>query len=119
MARVEHVSPHQHPAFYNAQRFALNVTRADMVRAGWSPSVRLFEAAACGVPVVSDVWEGREAFFEPGEEILLARTPEDVLRVLRETPDRERQRLGEAARRRVLSAHTAGHRARTLESYLA
>ena len=43
------VAPAQHRAFYNSQRFTLNLTRADMVQAGYSPSVRLFEAAACGV----------------------------------------------------------------------
>ena len=71
--RIENVPPRDHPSFYAAQRFTLNVTRADMVRAGWSPSVRLFEAAACGVPVMSDWWEGLDAFFEPGREILIAR----------------------------------------------
>src|SRR3712207_8248286 len=45
-----HLPPAEHRWFYNAQRFTLNVTRADMIRAGHSPSVRLFEAAACAVP---------------------------------------------------------------------
>ncbi len=47
--------------FYNQQRFTLNVTRADMIAAGWSPSVRLFEAAACGTPIISDAWAGLES----------------------------------------------------------
>src|SRR5581483_548045 len=66
--RIEHVAPAEHPEFYASSRFTLNVTRADMVRAGYSPSVRLFEAAACGVPIISDYWQGLETFFQPGEE---------------------------------------------------
>ena len=119
VARMEHLAPPQHVPFYNAQRFALNATRADMVKAGWSPSVRLFEAAACATPVVSDPWEGLEAFFEPGKEILVARTSEETLCILREMPDDERRRLGAAARERVLREHTAAHRAATLEDYVA
>src|SRR4051812_30192170 len=70
--RITHLSPREHASFYNAQRFTLNVTRADMVRWGYSPSVRLFEAAACGVPIISDRWLGLDALFEPGKEILIA-----------------------------------------------
>ena len=66
--------PDRHARFYNAQRFTLNITRADMVAAGWSPSVRLFEAAACGVPVISDAWPGLNEFFRPGSRILVAET---------------------------------------------
>jgi spore maturation protein CgeB len=118
VARMEHLAPPQHPQFYNAQRFTLNVTRADMVRAGWSPSVRLFEAAACATPLVSDAWEGLDAFFEPGREILLADGPDAALRLVRELPEGERRRIGEAARARVMREHTAAHRAVTLEDYL-
>lgn len=115
--RIAHLAPPEHRAFYNAQRFTLNVTRADMVRAGYSPSVRLFEAAACGTPVVSDRWDGLETFFVPGEEILLADGPEDVLRALSETSEEERRRIGARARARVLASHTAAHRAVELERY--
>jgi spore maturation protein CgeB len=116
--RMTHVAPPEHPAFYGAQRFTLNLTRADMIASGWSPSVRLFEAAACGVPIISDSWPGLERFFVPGQEILVARSPEDVLRALREVPDSQRRELAARARRRVLSEHTAAHRAETLERYV-
>jgi spore maturation protein CgeB len=119
VARLEHVSPAEHAAFYAAQRFALNVTRADMVRAGWSPSVRLFEAAACATPVISDPWEGLDTFFTDGEEILIARSAEEALALVRDTPESVRARIGAAARRRVLAEHTALHRAAALEGYLA
>jgi spore maturation protein CgeB len=115
--RIEHLPPAEHRAFYNRQRFTLNITRADMIRAGYSPSVRLFEAAACGVPIISDVWNGIETLFEPGEEIILARSTDDVLGALRDLSDDRRRAIGEAARRRVLREHTAAHRAEELERY--
>ena len=118
VTRIEHLEPARHRAFYTSQRFALNLTRADMVAAGWSPSVRLFEAAACGVPVISDAWPGIETFFTPGREIVLAHEPAQVLQWLRDTPEPARRALGTAARQRVLAEHTASHRARTLERYI-
>jgi spore maturation protein CgeB len=113
--RIENVSPGDHPDFYCSQRFTLNVTRADMVRAGWSPSVRLFEAAACGVPIVSDWWEGLDAFFEPGKEVLIARETDDVERILTQVGEEARRATAEAARVRVLREHTAARRAAELE----
>jgi spore maturation protein CgeB len=117
--RITHLSPREHAAFYNAQRFTLNVTRADMVRWGYSPSVRLFEAAACGVPIISDAWPGLGALFEPGPEILIARDTADTVRFLRELGEEERARIAARARRRVLASHTATHRAIELEGYVA
>jgi spore maturation protein CgeB len=116
--RIEHLPPAEHRSFYVSQRFTLNVTRADMIRAGFSPSVRLFEAAACGVPIISDWWDGLDAFFVPGEEILVARITDDVLNILHHTDESERRRIAERARQKVLSAHTAAHRAAELEGYV-
>jgi spore maturation protein CgeB len=112
--RFVHLAPAQHRAFYGAQRFTLNVTRAAMVRAGYSPSVRLFEAGACAVPVISDAWPGIEEVFEPGEEILLARNGDDVVRFLTTIDESEAYRIGQRARRRVLAEHTPEHRAQQL-----
>jgi spore maturation protein CgeB len=116
--RIEHLPAERHASFYAEQRFTLNVTRADMVAAGYSPSVRLFEAAACAVPAISDRWEGLECFFEPGREIVLADRAEDVLAALA-TSESTRRQLGERARRRVLGEHTAAHRVRELEEQAA
>jgi spore maturation protein CgeB len=116
--RIDHLPPAEHPAFYGAQRFTLNVTRAAMVRAGYSPSVRLFEAAACATPIVSDAWPGLETFLTSGEEILIARGPQEVLRYLCALPESERLALGRRARARVLAEHAAAHRAAELEAYL-
>ena len=112
--RIDHLPPADHAGFYSASRFALNVTRADMIAAGWSPSVRLFEAAACATPIISDRWEGLSALFPPGEAIILADTADDVLAAL----ERDADALGRAARAIVLAAHTAAHRAAELEGYL-
>lgn len=114
VARVDHVAPRDHAAFYAAQRLTVNVTRRDMVRAGHSPSVRLFEAAACGTPVVSDRWPGLEAIFAPGREILVADHAADVLAALARPPG-ELAAIGRAARTRVLAEHTAAHRAEAFD----
>lgn len=116
--RIEHLPPHEHRAFYNSQRFTLNITRADMVRLGHSPSVRLFEAAACGVPIISDYWDGLDELFTFDREILVCRSAADTLRYLREMSDEDARCLGVAARERVLGQHTAAHRAEELETFL-
>ena len=117
VTRITHLPPREHRAFYNSQRYTLNITRADMIRAGWSPSVRLFEAAACGTPIVSDFWEGLDEFFEPGRDILIARSADDTEAYLHEVGEDERNEIGRRGRERVLARHTAAHRAEELESY--
>jgi len=116
--RVQHLAPTRHRDFYTSQRFTLNITRAEMVRAGWSPSVRLFEAAACATPIISDRWSGIEAFLTPDREILLARNGGDTISYIRDIPDAERRAIGIRARDRILNNHTAAHRAAELEAYL-
>jgi spore maturation protein CgeB len=119
LERIEHLPPSRHREFYNQQRFTLNVTRRDMIEAGYSPSVRLFEAAACAAPIISDRWTGLDAFFTPGREILLADTATQVLEYLRDLSAEERTAIGGRARNRVLQHHTAAHRARELEAHVA
>jgi spore maturation protein CgeB len=118
VGHVEHVPASDHRAFYNSLRFALNLTRADMIRAGYSPSVRLFEAAACGVPIISDSWRGLDTIFRPGLEILISGSAAQTSRFLGDLTERERQAIGRRARQRVLSEHTAEHRAVQLEEYV-
>jgi spore maturation protein CgeB len=114
---ARHVEPSRHPAFYSSSRATLNVTRRAMKDFGYCPSGRLFEAAACATAVVSDVWEGLDQFFVPDREIVLARNSQEVLKLLEQDPA-ALERIGEAARKRVLSEHTADHRARELEALL-
>jgi len=114
--RIDHLPPADHPGFYAASRYTLNVTRADMIAAGWSPSVRLFEAGACATPVISDKWEGIDSLFAPGREIILAESSDDV--VARLGSNEDAAAIGQAARQRILGEHTAAHRAAELESYI-
>ncbi len=111
VARQEHVPPNEHRAFYAAQRFTLNITRSDMAAAGYSPSIRLFEAAACATPIISDAWPGLDTIFRPGREILVAKSSDEVLEYLLGTSDAERMACGRAARERVLAEHSAACRA--------
>ena len=115
--RLTHLPPIEHSRFYSGQRFTLNITRDAMMRSGWSPSVRLFEAAACATPILSDRWKGLEHFLQPGKEILVVDSPGAVLGYLRDLSVRDRVAIGQAARLRVLAEHTSGHRAEALEGY--
>ena len=117
MRRFDHVGPADHPAFYSSNRLTLNVTREEMRRWGWSPSVRVFEAAACGAAIVSDRWEGLDQFLTPGREILLPDSADDVVACF-DLSDAEIRRLGEAAREKILASHTNAARAREFEAEL-
>jgi spore maturation protein CgeB len=114
---LRHMPPRDHPSFFCSSGLTLNVTRAPMAAMGFCPSGRLFEAAACGVPLVSDWWPGLDTFFDPGGEILIANTADEAVATLDLTAA-ERQRVGRAARERALDCHTADHRAGELERLL-
>lgn len=114
---VRHLPQDQHATFFSSSRITANLTRRDMVAMGWCPTGRLFEAAACGTPILTDTWEGLEAFFEPGEEILVAGTCEETLAAL-DLSDGELRRIGRRAQERVLSDHTSARRAEELERIL-
>ena len=114
---IPHVPPAEHPAFYCSSRLTLSVTRQPMAEMGYCPSGRLFEAAACGVPIISDEWEGIDYFFEPGVEILIARTTGHVLDALDCSPE-ELARIARAGRERALAMHTAERRVLELENVL-
>lgn len=115
---VRHMPPALHPAFFSSSRATLNVTRRAMAQYGYCPSGRLFEAAACGVPVLTDRWEGLETFFVPGKELIAVECAQDVVDAL-ELSDAELREIAGRARERVLAGHTAEHRVRDLESLCA
>jgi spore maturation protein CgeB len=114
--RIIHLNPRHHAELYSSSRLVLNVTRRHMVAAGYSPSVRLFEAAACAATIISDNWPGLEEFFVPGKEILLPQDGDDVCRYLAEIDSRELRSIGRAAQARVLAAHTSDLRAQEFEN---
>ena len=114
---VRHLPPPDHPAFYASSRLTLNVTRRAMAQMGWCPSGRLFEAAACGAAIVTDIWQGLDDFFEPGSDVIAVRTTEDAIDAL-DLSDAELKRIGRNARERVLSDHTSERRAQEFEAIL-
>ena len=116
--RIIHVEPKFHPPFYCSSRFTLNLTRKEMVEAGYSPSVRLFEAAGCGATIVSDSWEGLETFFVPQQEILLPGSAEDVISYLDNIGEAESRTIGRRAQERVLAEHSAQKRAIQFEEFV-
>ncbi|HTJ57735.1 MAG TPA: glycosyltransferase [Devosiaceae bacterium] len=117
--RIDHLPPGEHPGFYGRQRFTLNITRADMVAAGWSPSVRLFEAAACATPIISDEWDGLDQLLPEGEALLVARSSQDVVTALTGIGQARSLEIGAAARARILASHTGLARARQLTDIIA
>jgi spore maturation protein CgeB len=116
--RIMHLNPRWHSRFYSSSRLTLNITRRDMVRAGYSPSVRLFEAAASAAAIVSDNWPGLDTFFHPQQEILLPTCAEDVARYVRDLSEEELRSIGARAQQRVLAEHTSIHRAIKFEDAL-
>ncbi|HEY0418152.1 MAG TPA: glycosyltransferase, partial [Acetobacteraceae bacterium] len=114
---LRHLPPPDHAAFYAASRMTLNVTREAMARMGWCPSGRLFEAAACGVPILSDWFDGLDAFFTPGEEILVAHNTEEAMAAL-DLPDAMLRDIAARAQARTLACYTARQRAREMVAAL-
>jgi spore maturation protein CgeB len=114
---VRHLPPPEHPTFYSSSRLTLSVTRAAMAEMGYCPSGRLFEAAACGTPIVSDGWEGLDEFFQPGQEIIVASSANEVTEAL-EDQSGALQKMAACARERVLDEHTADHRSLELVNLL-
>jgi spore maturation protein CgeB len=115
--RIEHLPASEHRHFYNSQKFTLNLTRRDMIRSGYSPSVRLFEAGACGIPILTDDWPGLQTFYEPYSEILPIRTDTDLEFYLH-IPEEQRLEVAQRARERTLRFHTAAVRAREFEAHV-
>jgi spore maturation protein CgeB len=119
LRRIIHLEPEFHAYFYSSSRLTLNLTRREMVEAGYSPSVRLFEAAGCGSAIVSDSWPGLATFFAPEEEILLARSSADMISLLKHMTTEDARRIGRRAQERVLAEHSADQRALEFEKAVA
>jgi spore maturation protein CgeB len=115
--RLPQLSPGKHRAFYNSQRFALNITPPSAISVGFSPNVRLLEAAACGTPIISEFWPGLDTFFKLDDEILISHSSDETLIYLEEISELDRRRIAYRARERVLAKHTTRHRATELENY--
>ncbi len=116
VCRIEHVFPGAHPCFYSSSRITLNLTRHEMARNGWCPSGRFFEAAACATPLITDRWEGLDSFFDPGTDLQVVATADDVESTMAEH-DEDLHAMAVRARQRTLDEHTGAVRARQLLQY--
>lgn len=115
---IDHMAPGSHAQFYGRQRFTLSLTRPDVRKVGYSPSVRLFDAVVCGTPIISDEWAGLSDMLEPGKEILLARSADEVTQYLGNVGDEQARRIADAARERICAEHSSARRAEEFENYL-
>jgi spore maturation protein CgeB len=115
---IGHVFTQDHNAFNCTPRVVLNISRESMARYGFSPATRVFEAAGAAACLITDYWEGIDSFFEPGTEILIAKNGNEVAAILAHLTAEEARAIGQAAYKKVLAAHTYGHRADQLETLL-
>lgn len=115
---IGHVPTARHNVLNSSARLVLNIHREAMARNGYSPATRLFEAAGAGACNITDDWTGIDAFFEPGREVLVARTPDDVVRYVREITAEQAREIGRAARRRAIEDHSYSGRARQVDEIL-
>jgi spore maturation protein CgeB len=115
---VGHVYTRDHNAFNCSPRMVININRDSMAQTGFSPPTRVFEAAGASACLICDAWQGIEEFLEPGREVLCAESGEDVAVFVSSVSPSQAARIGAAARKRVLSQHTYGHRAALLDKLL-
>ncbi|ODS86674.1 MAG: hypothetical protein ABS46_00760 [Cytophagaceae bacterium SCN 52-12] len=113
--RLGHVYTREHNLLNGSTLAVLNISRQDMAESGYSPATRVFEAAAAGACIITDEWDGIPFFFEPDEEILVARDGLDVAVILSDLTPEKARGIGEAARARVLKDHCYSHRALQVE----
>jgi spore maturation protein CgeB len=114
-----HVYTADHNAFNCTPRAVLNVSRESMARYGFSPATRVFEAAGAAACLITDAWEGLETFFEPGTEVLVAKSGDEVAQHVAALDAQRARAIGQAAYRRVLAEHTYAHRAAQVDAVLA
>lgn len=115
---IGHVPTRDHNAFNCSPLAVLNISRDSMATYGFSPATRVFEAAAAGACMSTDAWEGIAEFFEPGKEILVADSSQEVIDILLSLDEAKARTVGEAALKKALNAHTYQHRAQLLEEML-
>jgi spore maturation protein CgeB len=113
-----HVYTRDHNALNCSGRAVLNINRDSMARYGFSPPTRVFEAVGAGACLITDAWEGIDAFLTPGDEVLVAASGEEVAELLDRLSRRKARCIGEMARARVLAQHTYSRRAAVVDAVL-
>ncbi len=106
-----HIGTGRHNSLNCSARMVLNLNRDSMVKVGFSPPTRVFEAAGAGACLITDYWEGIDTFFEPGCEILVARNAQEIVDLMRTVDVQLAREIGDAMRRRALLEHTYSLRA--------
>src|SRR5437870_9959696 len=99
-----------------AARINLNLTRRAHAGLYASSTARPFELAMAGAAIVSNPYAGVERWFEPGQELLVARDEDEATSSYHEllADPAAADELGRRARERALDEHTYAHRARRL-----
>lgn len=110
------------PEVFARYRVTVHVPRRPYVEAlPGIPTIRVFEALACGIPLVSCWWDDCERLFTAGEDFLVVRTQAEMTRALRDVlSDSDlAASLADQGRRTVLARHTCAHRVDELGAILA
>jgi len=109
------------PAVFARFKATVHVPRRPYVEAlPGIPTIRPFEALACGIPLVCSPWDDAEHLFTPGKDYLVARDGEEMKRHLRTVMNEPQvaRELAERGRRTILARHTCGHRVDELMAVL-
>jgi spore maturation protein CgeB len=105
------------PRAFNQTRVALHVVRQQYMQAlPGIPTIRVFEALACGAALVSTRWPDVDGLFREGHDYLVVDSKKDMLEALDWLwhDDDAREKLGRSGVARVLAHHTCRHRAEQL-----
>jgi spore maturation protein CgeB len=113
-----HVYTKDHNALNCSPKAVLNISRDSMASYGFSPATRVFEAAGAGACLITDYWIGIDFFFEPGKEIMVAKSGDEVKEILAGLTAEKAREIGQAALIKVLDKHTYAHRAIELDKIL-
>jgi spore maturation protein CgeB len=104
---------HEVPRVFASHRCTVHVPRRPYAeRLPGIPTIRVFEALACGIPLVSAPWQDSEGLFTPGSDFLMARSGAEMteqLRLLLNDPALA-GRLAEHGRRTIEARHSCAHR---------
>jgi spore maturation protein CgeB len=114
-----HVGTAEHNAFFGSGLATLNVNRDSMARYGFSPPTRVFEAIGAGACLITDQWIGIDYFLEPGREVLVASSAEDVAEHLGQLTPARAGEIADRALSQILKHHTYRHRARQFNELIA
>jgi spore maturation protein CgeB len=101
------------PQVFSRYKLTIHVPRRPYTKAlPGIPTIRVFEALACGIPLVSAPWEDVEGLFTPGKDFLIAHTGEEMKQQLKDLlqDEQRRKELAHHGHQTILARHTCAHR---------